>query len=471
MSLELAITFFVIAAFVGAVVSYFVFAVPARTRAAELEIEKAGVVALADRVPQLDQTIAGLREDLESVNKQHVAAQTALETERKSHEVRVEELRKMGDEIEQKFTVLASEALGKNSRNFLDLMSERFKTHKVTADNDLQERQKAIETLIQPISESLAKFEHRVGEIEKAREGAYHAITEQVKNLVEGQTGLRSETSRLVQALQRPKTRGRWGEYQLRNVLEMAGMTKHVDFIEEQTIQGDDGGLRPDVIVRLPGGKSIIVDAKTPLEAYLAAIEAGDEAARETYMVNHARHVREHVRLLGSKDYWKSLRDTPDFVVMFIPGEAIFAAAFESDPTLFEQAVRKKVLISTPTTFIALVKAIAYGWQQEKLAENAQQVANLARDLYERIKKFGEHMGKLGDSLKKSVEQYNESVGSLERRILPAARKFETLGVTTDGSLIPELESIELEPRAMRADELIAPSVADEKERNRAELT
>ena len=457
MSLELSSLFLAVAAFAGAGVAYIAFALPARTRATNAErrtteaekeageeraarqklgVQQAAISVSADRVPQLEDTITELREKLESANRQISGAESILKTERKTHEARVEELQKMGAEIEQKFEVLASNVLGKNSENFLRLMSERFDKHKATADKDLEERQKAIETLVKPISENLAKFEHKVGELERAREGAYRAITEQVKSLAEGQSGLRSETSQLVQALRRPKTRGRWGEYQLRNVLDMAGMTEHVDFVEEQTIQGEDGRLRPDVIVRLPGGKSVIVDAKTPLEAYLAAMEASDEAARERHIVDHARQVRDHVRALGSKDYWKALPVTPDFVVMFVPGEAFFAAAIESDPNLFEQAVIQRVLISTPTTFIALVKAIAYGWQQEKLAENAQAVAELARDLFERIKVFGGHMSDLGRSIRQTVDRYNKGIGSLEGRVLPTARKFESLGVTPAGSSI-----------------------------------
>jgi len=272
-----------------------------------------------------------------------------------------------------------------------------------------------------------------------------------VKNLADGQVGLRTETSRLVQALRRPKTRGRWGEYQLQNVLEMAGMTEHVDFIEERTIEGDGGRLRPDVIVRLPGGKSVVIDAKTPLEAYLAALDTNDEEMRERQMVDHARQVRDHVRTLASREYWKVLPVTPDFVVMFVPGEAFFAAAIESDPSLFEQAVRQHVLISTPTTLIALLKAIAYGWQQEKLAENAQTVASLARELFDRIKVFSGYIRDLGRSLQQAVERYNKGVGSLEARVLPAARRFENLGVVPCGSEISLLEPIETNARVVQA--------------------
>ena len=392
---------------------------------------------------------------LQESESQSAALRTALEADRKSHEARVAELTRMGAELEKKFAGLASEVLGKNSESFLKLVSERFEKHSESAREDLEKRRTAIETLVKPLGENLSKFEHKVGEMEKAREGAYRAITEQVKSLAEGQTGLRTETGRLVQALRRPEARGRWGEYQLRNVLEIAGMTKHVDFIEQATIEGDDGRLRPDVIIRVPGGTSIIVDAKTPLDAYLSAVEATDEEARHRFLDDHARQVREHVRALASRDYWKALPETPEFVVMFVPGESFFAAAIESDPALLENAWRQRVLVSTPTTLIALVKTVAFSWRHEKLAENAQTVAAQGRDLYERIKIFGGHMGDLGRSLRQTVERYNKGVGSLESRVLPAARKFEELDVVAAGSSIPALEPVETDSREPQAQELI----------------
>ena len=459
----------------GAFVTYFAFVAPARARTSRadercaeaeealerersereaLVVGKATSDAAAQRVPLLEKKIDDLGKTLETTGQNLVEAQTSLTAERKSHAARVDELKKMGAEIEKNFKALAADVLGKNSESFLKLVSERFEKHKTSADKDLEKRRIEIQTLVKPIGENLAKLKHEIGEIEKAREGAYRTVTEQVKNLVQGQTDLRSETGRLVQALRQPKTRGRWGEYQLRNVLEMAGMTEHVDFVEQKAVGGEDGRLRPDVIVYLPGGKSIIVDAKTPLEGYLAAVEADNEEDRKRHMDAHARHVRDHIRALSSKEYWKELPATPDFVVMFVPGEAFFAAAIESDPALFERAVKERVLISTPTTFIALVKAIAYGWQQQKLAENTQAVAVLARELYKRIKTFGGHMGGLGASLHKAVKQYNEGVGSLETRVLPTARKFETLGVVSADATLPEIAPVEIEARELHAPEL-----------------
>ena len=451
MGIGLTIIAIVLAALAGAAVTYAALAL----RAARKADETARLAAEAGRVPRLEEENVDLRERLQSAETKTAASEAAHEQERKHHEERVRELTRMGAELEKKFAGLASEVLGKNSESFLKLVSERFEKHSQSAKEDLEKRRTAIETLVKPLGESLSKFENKVDAIEKAREGAYRAISEQVKSLAEGQTGLRSETNRLVQALRRPQTRGRWGEYQLRNVLDLAGMTEHVDFVEQTTLEGDEGRLRPDVVIRVPGGKSIIVDAKTPLDAYLNAVEAPDEETRERFIADHARQVRDHVRALSSRDYWKALPETPEFVVMFVPGESFFAAAIESDPELFESAARQRVLISTPTTLIALVKTIAYGWQQEKLAENAQAVASQGRDLYERIKTFGGHMGDIGRSLQQTVERYNRGVGSLERRVLPAARKFESLGVTPAGSSIPPLEPVELDPRAAQAEELI----------------
>ena len=458
MGLGLTIILIAGAAIAGAAIAYALLALPAVRRASrereEGAAENARLAAAAERVPPLEQENAGLRERLQALDRKNAALGAERDAERKNHEARVRELTRMGAELERKFAGLASEVLGKNSESFLKLVSERFEKHKASASEDLEKRRAAIETLVKPLGESLSKFETKVDAIEKARTDAYRLVTEQVKHLVEGQTGLRSETSRLVQALRRPETRGRWGEYQLRNVLEMAGMTRHVDFVEQPTIEGDDGRLRPDVIIRVPGGTSIIVDAKTPLDAYLSAVEATDEETRERLIADHARQVRDHVRALASREYWKALPGTPDFVVMFIPGESFFAAAIESDPALLESAWRERVLISTPTTLIALVKTIAFGWQQEKLAENAQAVAAQGRDLYDRIKIFGGHMGDIGKALRQAVERYNKGVGSLESRVLPAARKFETLGVTPAGSSIPTLEPVELDTREAQAEEL-----------------
>lgn len=381
-------------------------------------------------------------------------AEANLEAERKAHAVRLEEIEKARGESETRFTALAAEALGKNSESFLRLVSERFQSHKVEAEKDLKAREEAIATLVKPIREELKKVEERAQELEKSREGAYRSVTEQVKQLAEGQTALRSETGRLVQALRRPQGAGRWGEHQLRNVLEMADMMEHVDFQEQASLPGESGMVRPDVVIRLPGGKSVVVDAKAPLQAYLDAVQAQTEEERATHLDALARHVRAHVKALSDKKYWDRLAEGTDFVVMFIPGDAFVAAAFERDPALFEEAVKNKVLIATPVTLIALVKAVAYGWQQEKLAENARAVAETGRELYERVKRFGGRMEDVGKSLRQAVDRYNRGVGTLERQVLPSARKLEGLGVVSTTEAIPPLEQLETEPRTLQAPEL-----------------
>ena len=420
----------------GAFVTYFTFAVPVRARASRAD----------ERRAEVEEALERMRSERDALAIKKTESDATLTAERKSYAVRVKEQEEM---IEKKFKALASDVLGKNSKSFLNLASQCFEKHKTSADGDLEKCRMKIETLVKPIDEGLVKFERKIGEIEKERKGDYSAVAEQVKSL-------RSETGRLAQALRQPKTRGRWGEYHLRNVLEMAGMREHVDFEEQKTVGGEDGRLRPDVIVRLPGGRSIIVDAKTPLEGYLAAVEADKEEDRKRHMDAHVGHVRDHVRKLASKEYWKELPDTLDFVVMFIPGEAFYAAAIERDPALFEKAFEKKVLICSPTIFLALVKAIAYGWQQQKFAENTQKVEHLARELYDRIKVFGKHMGGLGDSLRQAVKRYDEGVDSLEKRVLPTARKFEALGVVSAEATLPGMEPIDIKARELHAPELTA---------------
>ena len=357
-----------------------------------------------------------------------------------------------------RFAELASDALKSNSDSFLQLVSERFQSHRVEAEKDLEARGKAVEALVAPIRDELKKVEERAQQLERSRVDAYRSVTEQVRQLAQAQSDLRSETGRLVQALRRPQGAGRWGEHQLRNVLEIAGMVEHVDFEEQPTLSGEDGVLRPDVVIRLPGGKSVAVDAKTPLQAYLDAVEAKTDDDRAGHLDVLAGNVRSHVRRLAGKKYWDGLAGGTEFVVMFIPGDAFLAAALEREPGLFEDAVRNRVLIATPITLIALVRAVAYGWQQERLAENARAVADTGRELYERVKRFGGRMEEIGKSLRRAVDHYNRGVGTLEKQVLPSARKLEGLGVVSAGESIPPLEQLETEPRTLQAAELTEPA-------------
>ncbi len=357
-----------------------------------------------------------------------------------------------------RFAELASDVLKSNSDSFLQLVSERFQSHRVEAEKDLEARGKAVEALVAPIRDELKKVEERAQQLERSRVDAYRSVTEQVRQLAQAQSDLRSETGRLVQALRRPQGAGRWGEHQLRNVLEIAGMVEHVDFEEQPTLSGEDGVLRPDVVIRLPGGKSVAVDAKTPLQAYLDAVEAKTDDDRAGHLDVLAGNLRSHVRQLAGKKYWDGLAGGTEFVVMFIPGDAFLAAALEREPGLFEDAVRNRVLIATPITLIALVRAVAYGWQQERLAENARAVAETGRELYERVKRFGGRMEDIGKSLRQAVDRYNRGVGTLERQVLPSARKLEGLSVVSAGESIPPLEQLETEPRALQAAELTEPA-------------
>jgi len=410
---------------------------PVAARAAELEDRADG---LLNEVYQEQVKAAGLRQKLAS--------------QQETHDARVADMQAMRKEIEDRFQTLASGALSANSEKFLSLVSERFKTHKETADHDLTLRHAAIRDLVKPLDERLGKFDARMSEIEQARNEAYGTIKQQVLNLAEGQASLGNETRRLVQALRAPKTRGRWGEMQLRQVFEMAGMTEHVDFHLEKTFDTDEGRRRPDAIVHIPGGKSIVIDAKTPLSAYLDALEADTPDLQSQYIRQHAAQVRKHVNDLSSKAYYDTLGSTPDFVVMFIPGETFVSAAAEADPRLIEYAFERKVLIATPTTLMALVKAIAYGWQQDKMAENAEEVQKSAKEIYDRLRVFAEHLSRVGRSLGQSVDHYNKALGSLEGRVLPSARKFEELGVVaTTADKIERPASVEHEPRRLTAHE------------------
>lgn len=384
---------------------------------------------------QTAQDLAAVRAELKSISESHAA--------------RLEEIRGLRAELETKFSKLASDVLSHNSENFLKLVSERFQQHNATATDDLEKRQKAIADLVKPLDERLQKFDGRINEIEKARNEAYGAIRTQVLELAGGQKDLSAETRKLVQALRAPKTRGRWGEMQLKQVLEMAGMSEHVDFELESTMDSDGKKQRPDAVVHIPGGKSIIIDAKTPLEAYLDSIDAASPDDQQVHLKRHAGHIREHVKVLASKDYQSNLATTPDFVVMFIPGETFVAAAAEVDAALIEFAFQNRVLIATPTTLMALIKAIAYGWQQERMAANAVEVQKIGKEIFDRLSSFAGHLDKVGRALGSSVEAYNKAVGSLEGRVLVSARRFEGLGVIEAGKELPAPAQVEKDTRQL----------------------
>lgn len=322
----------------------------------------------------------------------------------------------------------------------------------------MKAREQAIDALTKPIRERLEKFDGKLDEIEKARIGAYRALDTQLRALVDTHLPqLHRETADLVKALRQPQARGRWGEIQLRRVVELAGMLEHCDFEEQVTRTTDGGRQRPDLIVRLPGGRQVVVDAKVSLDAYLHAVEAQDETARQKALAGHARQVREHIARLGKKSYFEQFDPAPEFVVLFVPGEAFFSAALMQEPTLIEYAAENRVIPASPTTLIALLKAVSYGWRQEAIAQSAREVALLGKDLYDRIAKLAEHWTRVGERLGSAVDAYNKSVGALETRVLPAARRFRELKTVGGDRDIEPLVPLTQDARVLTAPELCHP--------------
>jgi DNA recombination protein RmuC len=337
---------------------------------------------------------------------------------------------------------------------FLDLAAQTLGRFQQDAKGDLERRQQAIQELVAPVKLSLDKLDGRIHDIERLREGAYQALTTQVRVLAEGQGDLRRETFSLVKALRQPVARGRWGELQLRKVVEMAGMVEYCDFVEQASINGEDGRLRPDLVVRLPGGLNIVVDAKTPLSAYLDAAETDDDDVRKKHLIDHARQVRDHMTQLGRKSYQDQFDPTPDLVVLFLPGEMLFSAALQQDPQLIEFGVGEKVVLATPTTLITLLRTVAYGWKQEALARNAQEISELGRQLHDRISVLAGHWARVGRNLGEAVGAYNSAVASMETRVLVSARRFRDLKAVPDEREIDVLEPIETIPRTLDVPEL-----------------
>jgi DNA recombination protein RmuC len=361
------------------------------------------------------------------------------------------------------FKALSADALSSQSRSFLQLATASIEKVHERAQGDLEARQKAVDSLVQPIRESLVKVDGKLGEIELKRERAYAALDEQLRGLVETHLPmLHQETAKLVQSLRQPAARGRWGEVQLRRVVELAGMLERCDFAEQPSVDGEDGRQRPDLVVRLPGGRQIVVDAKAPLTAYLDAHDAADDDARAAHLKRHAQLVRSHMTALGRKAYWEKFGPSPELVVMFLPGEMLYSAALQADPELIEAGANDKVLLATPTTLIGLLRAIALGWREEALALNAQEVAELGKQLYERIGKLAEHWTKVGERLEQTVVAYNASVGTLETRVLVTARKFEDLKVAPADAALDAPAPVDTQPRALQAPELVAapPAIA-----------
>ena len=417
----------------------------------------------AGRIPQLERALQDAARAFEAKDG-HIAQAKAdaarlnaeLEAERAMLTEKMAVLNQAQEQLSSTFRALSAQALQANNQSFLDLAAQALGKFQQGAQGDLEKRQQAIQELVAPVKSSLDKLDGRIGEIEKAREGAYQSLTTQVRSLLDTQGDLRRETSNLVRALRQPIARGRWGELQLRRVVEMAGMLEHCDFVEQVTVQGEESKLRPDLIVRLPGGRNIVVDAKTPLAAYLEAAETQDEDLRKQRLVDHARQVRDHITKLGRKSYQDQFDSTPELVVLFLPGEMFFSAALEQDPELIEFGVGEKVIPATPTTLIAMLRAIAYGWKQEALARNAQEISELGRELHDRISVMAGHWSKVGKNLSGAVGAYNMAVASLESRVLVSARKFKELKAAPDGKEVGDVDQVEVLPRLLEAPDLEA---------------
>jgi DNA recombination protein RmuC len=374
--------------------------------------------------------------------------ESALEGERKTSNEKIELVTRASEELRNAFKAMAADALKSNHSSFLLIAQETLKRFQSEARGDLDARQKAVADMVAPVRESLTKVDEKIQQMEVARGDAYGELRAQVQSLITTQKELQSETGNLVRALRTPNVRGRWGEIQLRRVVEIAGMLSYCDFTEQESVNTESGRLRPDLVVKLPGGKHVVVDAKTPLQAFLDAFETTDEDARRVCLANHARQVRDHMNTLSGKKYWEQFEATPEFVVMFLPGETFFSAALEQDPGLIEHGVLSRVIPASPTTLIALLKAVAYGWNQEKLARNAQQISALGKELHDRLRNLAQHITSVGTGLDRAVECYNKAVGSLESRVLVSARKFAELGASVAED-IPQLEPIETTSRAL----------------------
>ncbi len=426
------------------------------------QLETARQLAAAEeknsRIPELESVLETTKREHSELNARNASLETQIAEERKAAGEKLALIEDARAKLADAFSALSAEALRNNSQSFLELANANLEKFQQVAQGDLEKRQQAIHELVKPVRESLDKVDAKIADLEKVRADAYGSLSTQVRSLFESQNELRRETSNLVRALRQPTVRGRWGEVQLKRVVELAGMTEHCDFYEQQSVDTDEGRQRPDLLVRLPGEKTIVVDAKAVISAYLDAIEAPDDATRAAHLQKHARQVKTRVEELGRKAYWEQFEHAPEFVVLFLPGEMFFSAALENDPGLLESAAERRVVLATPTTLIALLKAVYYGWRQQRLAQNAQEISALGSELYERLSTMGSHFASVGKNLNQTVSAFNKAVGSIETRVMVTARKFKELGASSPDTEVAVLVPVEQLARDPQVPELASNS-------------
>lgn len=391
---------------------------------------------------------------LRQINKfnQYKQKITELETRLQLETNNYQEKLKDRDSLANLFTELSRRALESNNDSFLKLATENLKQFQNDAKHDLNKRSDAIASLVKPIEDALRKTEQQIYQVEKERKESLGALNQQLESIVRAQENLQSETRNLVTALRRPEVRGKWGEITLRRVAELAGLIKYCDFYEQHSSKKTDKQSRPDMIVKLPADRQIVIDAKTPLDAYLSALECQQDDCRKKEINRHCATIRKHAKDLSAKNYWSQFEQTPDFVIMFIPGEQFLSTALDHDPNIVDYALQQKIIIATPTTLIALLRAIAYGWRQESLERNADQIKTLAQDLYKRLSNFSTHLAQLGKTLNTTLDHYNKAVGSFDRQLMPSAKRMEDLGVNNKQSAMDLPDSIEKNARNIRTD-------------------
>ena len=415
-------------------------------------LKRGEAVSLKQRLADLETRNSQLSEDLSDEKTLRVRAETNLEAECRTSAEKLALIEAKGEDLRNAFKALSLEALRNNNQQFLDLAKTTLEKFQSEARSDLEKKEKAVENLVKPLAENLTRYEIHVREMEDKRGQAYGMLTEQVRALLESQKELKKETGKLADAFRRPEIRGRWGEIQLRNTVELAGMLEYCDFYEQQSASTETGVQRPDLVVRLPGGRNIAVDAKTPINAYIDSLDLPDEKSREEMLVSFARNVKDQIRNLGKKEYWKQFADSPDLVVLFLPGEVFYSTALRVDPSLIEEGIANRVVLAAPTTLIVLLRVVALGWREERLAENARRISDLGKEVYARIVTLTEHFSNLGRALNRSVESYNQAVGSLESRVLVSARKFADLGAGSERS-IEGIEPLDIQARRLNAPE------------------